>query len=103
MARIRAPWDLQAARRCVESSARYRAGGDGVLHVEIEAEVDHVEDSVAPQRGRQAFIQTFQPEPVRLYDASGLSERGGLLEGERARLKEPRRSSQRVTEAQAPV
>lgn len=57
----------------------YRAGGDGVLNVEIEAKVDHVEDSVASQRRRQPFIQPFPPKAVRLYDASCLSERGGLL------------------------
>lgn len=75
---------LQARKR--RRGLYYRAGGDGVLHVEIEAEVDHVEDSMASQRGCQAFIQTFQSEAVRLHDASGLSERGGLLERECVRV-----------------
>lgn len=33
--------------RVLKSS--YRAGGDGVLDVEVEAKVDHVENSMAPQ------------------------------------------------------
>lgn len=58
---------------------------------------------MASQRGRQAFIQTFQSEPVRLDDASGLSERGGLLQRERLRLNEAHRNTERVISAQQPL
>lgn len=91
-------------RRSGSPAACYRAGGDGVLHVEVEAEVDHVEDAVASQRGRQPLVQAFEPQPVRLDDAPGLSEGGRLLE-QRAEFStaEQRRGAAPAARVQLPV
>lgn len=61
--------------------ASYLAGRNGVLDVEVEAEVDHVEDAVAPQRGGQALVQPPQPKAAGVDDAPRLAEGRGLLWG----------------------
>lgn len=62
---------------------RYRVGGDGILDVEVEAKVDHVENSVAPQSGSQSFIQAPQSQSVHFDDSSGLGEGRRLLDAQR--------------------
>lgn len=57
----------------------YRVGGNSILDVEVEAKVDHVENTMASKCRRQPFVQTLQPKTVWLDDASGLSEWGRLL------------------------
>lgn len=59
--------------------AYYRVGGNSILDVEVEAKVDHVENSMASQCRCQSFIQAPQSEPVWLNYAPCLSEWRGLL------------------------
>lgn len=42
-------WKADGFRFGRGSEGSYRVGRDGVLDVEVEAKVDHVENSVAPQ------------------------------------------------------
>ena len=67
-----------------DGARSYRAGRNGILDIEVEAEVDHVEDSMPAQSGGQALVQTSQTQASRVDDVSCLGKGGGLLHRERS-------------------